>query len=268
MPQYTRPAGFRGWKVPDVLLSGNHSEIAVWRKEQALKRTREAELAGQRSTDPQAKALGLQLSLDVHLWCGSFDVAREHLQTILDAPWAKEVNPELLLYMDLLRGWMIARIGEPQGIALIRDAEAKRALIRNNLYRSQRGALQAQACASLGRIDEALTLVHETLPFAETEEHYYEAELHRLRGELLLRQSDTDREGAERCFRKAIDIAHRQSAKSWELRSTTSLARLLRDTNRREEACAMLSEIYNWFTEGFDTADLKDAKALLDELSA
>ena len=73
---------------------------------------------------------------------------------------------------------------------------------------------------------------------------------------------------AERCLRTAIDVARRQSARLFELRATVSLARLLRDTNRRDEARAMLAEIYNWFTEGFDTADLKDAKALLDELSA
>jgi predicted ATPase len=72
---------------------------------------------------------------------------------------------------------------------------------------------------------------------------------------------------AEQCFRKAIEIARRQSAKSWELRATTSLARLLRDTNRRDQARMILAEIYNWFTEGFDTADLKDAKLLLDDLS-
>jgi len=73
---------------------------------------------------------------------------------------------------------------------------------------------------------------------------------------------------AETSFRKAIEIARSQSAKWWELRATTSLARLLLDTIRQDEAHAMLAEIYNWFTEGFDTADLKDAKALLDELSA
>jgi predicted ATPase len=72
---------------------------------------------------------------------------------------------------------------------------------------------------------------------------------------------------AEACFRKAIEIGRGQSAKSRELRAAISLARLLRDTNRREEARTMLAEIYNWFTEGFDTADLKDAKALLEELS-
>jgi predicted ATPase len=72
---------------------------------------------------------------------------------------------------------------------------------------------------------------------------------------------------AEACFRKAIEIARVQSAKWWELRASVSLAQLLRDNNRRDEALAMLAEIYNWFTEGFDTADLKDAKALIEELA-
>ena len=73
---------------------------------------------------------------------------------------------------------------------------------------------------------------------------------------------------AQACFERAIEIARKQEARSWELRATTSLARLLRNNNRRDEARIMLAEIYGWFTEGFDTADLKDAKALLDELSA
>ena len=72
---------------------------------------------------------------------------------------------------------------------------------------------------------------------------------------------------AEACFRKAIEIAHGQSAKWWELRSTNSLARLLAKQGKREEAREMLADVYNWFTEGFETADLKDAKALLDELN-
>src|SRR5262249_21503646 len=96
----------------------------------------------------------------------------------------------------------------------------------------------------------------------------YEAELLRLKGELLLISDNSGAAAqAEQCFRDALDIARRQRAKSWELRTTMSLARLLRDAGRRTEARAMLAEIYNWFAEGFDTADLKDAKALLDELS-
>jgi predicted ATPase len=91
------------------------------------------------------------------------------------------------------------------------------------------------------------------------------SEIHRLKGELLLQQGN--HEGAAQSLRDGIDLARRQSAKSWELRATTSLARLLGKQGRRDEARVMLTEIYNWFNEGFDTADLKEAKLLLDELS-
>jgi predicted ATPase len=92
-----------------------------------------------------------------------------------------------------------------------------------------------------------------------------ESEIHRLKGELLL--SAGDDEAASQSFRDAIELARRQSAKSWELRATTSLARLLAKQRRRAEARTMIFDIYGWFTESFDTADLKDAKALLEELS-
>ena len=90
--------------------------------------------------------------------------------------------------------------------------------------------------------------------------------MHRLKGELLLAQDSSNAAQAQQSFRTAIEMAQAQSAKSWELRAATSLARLLRETNRHNEARTMLAEIYNWFTEGFETADLKDAKALLQEL--
>jgi class 3 adenylate cyclase/tetratricopeptide (TPR) repeat protein len=235
--------------------------------DEALKRTREAEVIGQRSTDPLAKGFALNLTQDVHVFCGNLAVVREHAQTLLDAPWAAELSPHFVARAEIYRGWLLAREGQPQGIALMREAMAKFASNRFGLWRSFHGSMLAEACASVGRIDEALTVINETQPFAEAEEHYYEAELHRIRGELLLRLADADPQGAERCFRKAIDIARRQSAKSWGLRATTSLARLLRDTGRRDQARAILSEIYGWFTEGFDTVDLKDAKTLIDELS-
>ena len=90
--------------------------------------------------------------------------------------------------------------------------------------------------------------------------------MHRLKGELLA-QDASNAAPAEQSFRTAIEISRRQKAKSWEMRATTSLARLLVKQGKRDEARAMLAEIYNWFTEGLDTADLKDAKALLDETS-
>src|SRR5262249_51456920 len=94
-----------------------------------------------------------------------------------------------------------------------------------------------------------------------------EPELCRLKGELLLQQNSANQADAETCFHHALDIARSQQAKSLELRATTSLARLWQQQGKRQEAHDLLASVYNWFTEGFDTADLKDAKTLLDELS-
>jgi predicted ATPase len=101
---------------------------------------------------------------------------------------------------------------------------------------------------------------------SRTGERFYEAELHRLKGELLLSEGAAHAE-VEPCFRQAIEVARRQSAKSLELRAVMSLARLWRQQGKRGEARELVAAIYNWFTEGFDTADLKDAKALLEELA-
>ena len=126
----------------------------------------------------------------------------------------------------------------------------------------------AKGYGKIGEPRQGLTLVDEVLTDIErTSEYEMKAELLRLKGQLLLLQTKSNSEEAERWFRTAIDVARGQQAKSWELRAATSLSRLLASQHRRDEARSMLAEIYNWFTEGFDTADLKDAKALLDELS-
>ena len=115
-----------------------------------------------------------------------------------------------------------------------------------------------------GAIVDALETVEQALQ-ANPDELVHRPETLRLRGELRLKQGQT--ELAEADFREAIALAQKMGAKAWELRATMSLARLLAKQGRRDEARTMLAEIYGWFTEGFDTADLKDAKALLDELS-
>ena len=92
------------------------------------------------------------------------------------------------------------------------------------------------------------------------------AEAYRIKGELLLRQAVPDASQAEACFQQALAIARRQQAKSWELRAAMSLGRLWQQQGKRQEACELLAPIYGWFTEGFDTADLQEAKALLEEL--
>jgi predicted ATPase len=126
----------------------------------------------------------------------------------------------------------------------------------------------AEAYLKSDRIGDALNAVQEALTAAiKSEDRNHEAELYRLKGELLVRRDSSHTTEAQTCFARAVEIARQQSARSLELRATMSLARLLCDTNRRDEARAMLADIYNWFTEGFDTADLKDAKVLLEELN-
>jgi class 3 adenylate cyclase/tetratricopeptide (TPR) repeat protein len=126
----------------------------------------------------------------------------------------------------------------------------------------------AEGCLRAGYIEPGLEVVDESLKVVHTSGvTIYEAETSRLKGELLIAKDRTDTAPPEQCYREAIDVARKQNAKSWELRATVSLARLLASSGRRDETHAMLTDIYNWFTEGFDTADLKDAKALLEELN-
>jgi tetratricopeptide (TPR) repeat protein len=129
-------------------------------------------------------------------------------------------------------------------------------------------ALLAKTYAEMGRLKKALSTLQEAFAAAaQGQELKQAADRHRLKGELLLKQSEMQVAEAQNCFERAIEFARTQGARSLELQATMSLGRLLAKQGRREEARAMVAEIYNWFTEGFDTADLKGAKALLDELS-
>jgi len=129
-------------------------------------------------------------------------------------------------------------------------------------------ALLAKTSAQAGQREAGLTLLNEALAVAnDKREHRWDAELYRLKGELLLAHSAEHLAEAETCFRQALDIARRQQAKSWELRAAISLARLWQRQGNRAAAHEVLASIYGWFTEGFDTVDLQEAKALLEELA-
>src|SRR5262249_3113148 len=121
--------------------------------------------------------------------------------------------------------------------------------------------LTGQPEAGLTALAEALILVD------TTGERWYESEIYRLKGELLLQQSSDHHAEAERCFHHALDIARTQQAKSFELRTATSLAKLWQQQGKRQEAYDLLAPVYHWFTEGFDTLDLQESKVLLDELT-
>jgi predicted ATPase len=156
-----------------------------------------------------------------------------------------------------------------KGIAQLRDGlvayRAKGAEIESSYWQ----CLLAEACRATGRTEEGLRVIAEAFDHvAQTGIVCYEPELQRLEGELRLRQDPADAQNAEACFRRSVETARRQQAKSWELRAATSLARLWAEQDRRAEARDLLAPVYSWFTEGFDTADLKDAKALLGELGS
>jgi predicted ATPase len=167
----------------------------------------------------------------------------------------------------LLRGWAKVKNGDvEEGISLMRSGwTACRATgAEGNMIGFI--ALLARACEIAGQIDEAINQLNYALQIAErTGERWLAAELYRHKGELLLRQGHS--EAVDELFRKALSIAEEQEAKLWELRAAASLARLRLDQCRRAEARELLAPVFAWFTEGFGTPDLKEAKALLDELA-
>jgi predicted ATPase len=159
-----------------------------------------------------------------------------------------------------------------------RASDALRAMISGiNAYRSAGSTAQmpswlshlARAYAVLGNLDDARSCIGEAITTIETtKERLEEAEVHRTAGEIALKSLEPDAAKAQTHFERALDIARQQQAKSWELRAAMSLARLWRDQGKVREARELLAPVYGWFTEGFDTRDLKEAKALLDELAS
>jgi class 3 adenylate cyclase/predicted ATPase len=168
----------------------------------------------------------------------------------------------------IYQGWALVMQNQaPEGIAQIHDGlrayEATGAL----LERPSSLALLAVAYGKVGKVEAGLQRLEEALALVEAREiRWCEAELHRCKGELLLRQTLPDAPQAEACFQHALDVARRQEAKSWELRAAMSLGRLWQQQGKRDDARALLAPIYDWFSEGFDTADLQEARALLEEL--
>jgi adenylate cyclase len=165
------------------------------------------------------------------------------------------------------QGWVLVEQGEvEQGIAQMRRGLDILRASGSLMYLPMELTRMARAHVKLGQTEEGLTLLKEAQAAANRSgERYYEAEIHRLKGELLLAQGDEGE--AEASLKRAVEVARQQKAKSLELRATVSLCRFWQERGRREEAGEMLAGIYGWFTEGLDTPDLQEAKALLQELS-
>jgi predicted ATPase len=166
----------------------------------------------------------------------------------------------------LFRGWALVRVGEiEEGLELVRSGLAAWERVGAGAFLQQGRFLLAETCSVAGRRDEALELLKTALAHgSQTGERWCEARVHHLRAQLFIASAEWPQ--AEECLLRALDIARQQNARSFELRSATSLVRLWRDQGQRREAHDLLAPIYSGFTEGFDTPDLREAKALLDEL--
>ena len=177
--------------------------------------------------------------------------------------------PHWLAWGKIARGRVLAKQGRwEEGIAQTRQGLEILPPTWGEANRPGGLVSLAWMLGQVGQPEEGLALITEAMDLVnQTDQREGESGLHCVKGELLLAISEDDHAGAESCFRRAIDIARRQSAKSWELHAATRLARLWQQQGRRQEARELLAPIYEWFTEGFDTRNLKEASALLEELS-
>lgn len=271
-----------------TLLYGNDAGVArlsyaswtLWflgYPDQALSRISEALNLAQRLGDPFNRAFVLCFTTWLHQLRRDENAAQEHAEALI-ALSHEQGFPFWLAHGIFLRGWALVEQGYRQeGIQQMREGEAGHAAIGARIGLPLCLALLAEACGKVGRTEEGIEVQAEAVATVHSSEaRYYEAELYRLKGELLLNDEggtmNDERRAkqaveAEAGFQQAIDIARRQSAKSLELRTVMSLSRLWQQQGKREEARQILAEIYAWFTEGFDTKDLQEAKALLEGLA-
>jgi predicted ATPase len=235
--------------------------------EQALAQGNAAIAEARRLAHPPSLAVSLLIGTVPLSLIGDGGALDERTRQVL-AVATEQGFPFHRAWATIYRGWITARNGNvAEGMSLLRSgSRAFRATGAELLWMPHHTALLAGACEIAGHIEEPLALFDDALRVVErTGERWFAAELHRHKGQLLLRQGHS--EAAEELYRKALSIAEEQGAKLWELRAAASLTRLRRDQGRHAEARDLLAPVYGWFTEGFDTPDLKEAKALLDELA-
>ena len=251
--------------------SGSFLARALWSlgfPEQALQHSQAARTLAQEVAHPYSLAFALVFVAIVHQYRREVLAAHEQAAAAMTlateqgfASWGARGT--------VLHGWALTMQGQGEaGIAAIRQGLAADLATGSTLYQPYCLGLLAEAYGAGGHPEEGLTALAEALAVMDTTEvRYSAAELYRLKGALLLQQAVPDAAQAEACFHQALDVAREQQAKSWELRAATSLARLWQSQGKRQDAYALLAPVYEWFTEGFDTADVQEAKTLLQELA-
>jgi predicted ATPase len=287
-PQQHRSLAFLYGNDPGVLCFC-HAAWTLWLlgyPDQALQRNHEALTLAQGLSHPNSLACALNFSGWLHQYRRERQAVEERTRAMV-ALSTEQGFAFWLAWGTIQQGWALAeqaylpdRQGQgEEGLTLIRQGIAALQAVGEEVGRSYCLALLAEVYGKEGQAKEGLAVLEEALALVHrTGGRYCEAELYRLKGQLTLKQfgvrssefgvpNPQAEAEAEACFHKAIEIARRQQAKAWELRAAMSLARLWQLQGKKEEARQVLAEIYGWFTEGFDTADLQDAQALLRELS-
>jgi predicted ATPase len=241
--------------------------------DQALERSDAALALAQELSHPFSRAWALCFTARFHQFRRERQVTQERVEAAITLSTEQEF-PLWVALGTILQGWALFEQGKNEvGIVQMRQGLAAYRHTGMEWDRPYFLSLLAEAYGKVGQAEEGLTVLAEALATVEkSEERRWEAELYRLKGTLTLQvkgqslKSEVEEE-AEACFHKAIEIARCQSAKSLELRAVMSLAHLWLPQGRRAEARQLLAEVYGWFTEGFDTTDLQEAKTLLEKLT-
>ena len=249
----------------------SYGALALWHvghPEQAYNRSCEALALARNLSHHHSLALALVFAAWLHQFRREPQAAREHAEAAI-AICAEQGFPLFMSMGTILRGWALGQEGRgEEGGAQMRRGLADLRATGAGLWQPTFLSLIAEADGRIGQVRRGLEVLDEAMAIVDrNDERFYEAELHRLKGELLL-STPADPSGAERCFRIALEIAGRQRAKSLELRAACSLARLCAREGRRSEAHDLLAPIYGSFSEGFGMPDHQEAKALLDQLRA
>jgi TOMM system kinase/cyclase fusion protein len=235
--------------------------------EQAVQRSREALTLAQEMHHPFSIALAHAYAAMLHQFRQEPHAASEHAEITL-ALCTEYGFAYYLAWATIMQGWVLSHQGQQEGIARMHQGLTTLQATGGGLRLPYYLTLLAEAYGHRGEAEKGLSLLTEAFAgMQKTEERRWEAELHWLKGNLLLAHPTADPTPAEACLHQALEVARRQHAKSLELRAATCLARLWQSQGKGKEAYDLLAPVYNWFTEGFDTADLQDARLLLDELA-
>jgi predicted ATPase/class 3 adenylate cyclase len=263
-----RPLAFRFTGIDSKVMCLSYLAFTMWTvgyADQALKRVNEAVGLAQALSHPFSLVFAENFAGFLYLYRREARAAQAHGELVITLCDEHEITEFFGLATFVCGAAMAGQGRNEEGIAQMQDASRASGV---TLTRPSLLIRLAEADMQQGRLDDGLRALAEALTTGEEhEDRQDEPEKHRVKGELLLRQDGSYAPEAQNCFQRAISIARQQSAKSYELRATMSLARLLAKQGRGDEARAMLTDIYNWFTEGFGTVDLKEAKALLEELT-